>query len=325
MDPDRELSLLKEVIEKQIGALFAAREPRSLYEPMAWVMNAGGKRLRPVLMILSCRSVGGRLEDCLEAALAVEILHAFTLVHDDIMDNDDTRRGVPAVHKKWDDATAILAGDGLVTRAYQVLLGCRGEVREVLQIFTDGLMDLCEGQALDKDFEKQAVVSMPAYREMIRKKTARLIEVSCEIGAVLGGAGPAERQILKNFAADLGEAFQIQDDLLDIISAEDVTGKPRCSDIMESKKTFLSIHFLQNADETQRSGFLRLFGKEDLTSEEAEYILDCFARTGSVEAARREVDFLVKRAIEHIRSLSLASQSRDLLVCLADKLRERVS
>jgi len=234
MDYKAFTSEMKKKIDSEIQELLSDREPFSLYEPMRYILKGGGKRIRPLFVILACQSVGGDISDSLHAAVAVELLHTFTLVHDDIMDHDDLRRGKQTVHKKWDEPTAILAGDGLVTLAYHKLLQTKHpEIQKILQIFTEGLLILCEGQAMDKDFESQETVALSKYIDMIDKKTARLISVSCEIGAILGNAGPTHQEILRKFGASLGRAFQIQDDLLDILYEESVTGKPLGSDVIE--------------------------------------------------------------------------------------------
>jgi geranylgeranyl diphosphate synthase type II len=212
------IQTLRSRIDKELQLLFQDKEPLSLYRPMQYVMDSGGKRIRPLLLLLCGEAVGGSVESCLQASLAVELLHTFTLVHDDIMDHDDLRRGRETVHKKWDESTAILAGDGLVTMAYKTLLKTKHDrLQDVLNLFTDGLLVLCEGQALDKEYETVSKISLEDYNRMIYKKTAKLIEVSCEMGVVLGNGSSAERDILRQFGINLGLAFQIQDDLLDII------------------------------------------------------------------------------------------------------------
>ncbi len=314
------------IVEKEIDRLFMDKEPKSLYEPMAYVMKAPGKRLRPLLVLLSCRAAGGRIEDSLPAAVAVEILHAFTLVHDDIMDHDEKRRGQPTIHKKWDEAVAILAGDGLVTRAFQVLLQSHSAVvPDLLKIFTEGLMDLCEGQAMDKEFESRTQVSLDEYIRMIRKKTARLIEVSCEMGVVLAHADAEVRGRVKEFALSLGEAFQIQDDLMDIEADEKLMGKPRGSDIVQGKKTFLTIHFNQKAGNRQSKEYKDLRKREHLAGEQIERMLELFRDTGSIAAARRRVEELIDTAVESVKRLPGAIFQGEELISLAERVKLRVN
>jgi geranylgeranyl pyrophosphate synthase len=316
---------LKCRIEDEIQKLFRDREPASLYQPMVHLLDGGGKRIRPLLLILSCRAVGGRLEDCIDAALAVEILHTFTLVHDDIMDHDDIRRGRPTVHKKWDEPTAILAGDGLVTLAYQTLLKIKHpRLIAVLKTFTEGLLALCEGQTLDKEFETRNDVSIDAYDEMIGKKTAKLMEVACEIGAILGNGVEEERIALKQFATSLGKAFQIQDDLLDILSEEKVSGKPLGSDLTERKKTYLTIHFLNNATSSEKEHFLRLWGRNSMERRVVLQVKGLFEKVGTFQAAQRAVEGLISTALRNLDLLKSGEAKEDLRR-LVFRIQERIS
>jgi geranylgeranyl pyrophosphate synthase len=310
-------------IDEPIQSLFIGRTPAVLYQPMVYVLGAGGKRIRPLLLALSCQSIGGRLENCLDAAVAVELLHTFTLVHDDIMDHDDLRRGLPTVHKKWDEATAILTGDGLVTAAYASLLRTRHpELFRVLDKFTEGLLVLCEGQALDKAFEIREDVTIDEYFDMIGKKTAKLIEMSCEVGGILGNGTEDETGSLGHFGFNLGSAFQIQDDLLDVVSKDEILGKPVGSDISGRKKTFLSTHFLSRADEPLRNRFRAFWGKSDLSALDVEKIKTLFSQTGTLNAAREAIEHRTRFALgslERIRS----GQSREDLKELALALLNR--
>ncbi len=291
---------------------------------MVYPLEAGGKRIRPVLVILACQAVGGEVKDCLDAALAVELLHTFTLVHDDIMDHDSIRRGRPTVHAKWDESTAILAGDGLVTMAYRVLLRTEHpELISVLQRFTDGLLALCEGQALDKAFEIRDGVSVEEYNGMIEKKTSKLFEVACEIGAILGDGNVEEREALRRFATCFGKAFQIQDDLLDILSEEEISGKPLGSDLIEKKKTYLTIHFLDSASSSKKARFRRLWGKNPIAREDILEIKALFKGVGTFQEARKDVEELLYEALRSLDPLPPGETKEDLRT-LAVKIQERV-
>lgn len=316
---------LRQQINEKIKKLFHNREPVSLYQPMSYLLDAGGKRIRPLLLIFSCQAVGGKVKDCLDAALAVELLHTFTLVHDDIMDNDDIRRGKPTVHKKWDESTAILAGDGLVTMAYQTLLKTNHpELIDVLQRFTHGLLILCEGQALDKEFETREKVTIEAYEEMIEKKTAKLIEVACEIGATLGNGIKQEREALRHFANSLGKAFQIQDDLLDILSEEMVSGKPLGSDLIKKKKTYLTIHFLNHASTEEKKHFQKFWEKETIKRVDIFQIKEIFEKAGTFSAAQQAVDRLISSALKNLDAIKPGDAKEDLKA-LAIRIHERIS
>ena len=313
------------LVDQYLKSLFEDRELKELYEPMAYPVEAGGKRIRPVLCMLSCEAVGGKAETALPAAGALELLHTFTLVHDDIMDHDDMRRGHPTVHKKWDEATAILAGDGLVTLAYHSLLQTRhDDLVSVLKLFTEGLLVLCEGQAMDKAFESMDHVSMEAYETMIDKKTGELIQVSCEMGARLGGGSAEQVEHLRLFGRKLGRAFQIQDDLLDVISETSVTGKPMGSDLKAKKKTRLVIDFLNHAPADQIRAFRSFWEKPDLSNAEIEAIRDLFDSSGILNATRNNFFHLIEQALTHLSAIP-ESGARESLAAYAIKIRDRLS
>jgi geranylgeranyl diphosphate synthase, type II len=317
------LQPLLQSVERPLSVLFRNRSPEGLYEPMAYVLSAGGKRIRPLLLLVSAESVGGSARESLDAALAVELLHTFTLVHDDIMDHDVLRRGRPTVHRRWDEATAILAGDGLVTAAYASLLKTRHpRLPDVLERFTGGLAVLCEGQALDKAYEREESVGLDGYLDMIGKKTAKLIETACAMGGILGGGTEREIGALGDFGSGIGMAFQIQDDLLDLVASEEILGKPVGSDIAERKKTFLTIHFLAAADGTRRDRFRRLWGRRELTADDIGEIRTLFAETGTLDAAVAAVGKATDSALSALSAVRPGPR-RDDLAGLARSLLER--
>ena len=325
MDSSGRIALLRKRIDEEIGLLFKHKQPEGLYEPMEYLLRAGGKRIRPLLVILSCQAVGGKLVDCLDAALGMELIHTFTLVHDDIMDHDNLRRGRPTVHRQWDEPTAILAGDGLVTLAFQTLLRSHHpRILEVLRKFSDGLLVLCEGQALDKKFEVSEDVSIEAYECMIWKKTAKLMEVACESGAILGNGKDEEVSALGRFAGFLGKAFQIQDDLLDLLSDEEVSGKPMGSDLMEKKKTFLTISFLNNASLSEKERFLSLWSKVSVKDGDVLQIRDLFEQSGVFRLAQDRVDAYISSALKSMNS-SWRGHAREDLENLVRQIRVRCS
>ena len=312
-------------VDKEIKKNLLAREPVSLYKPMHYLLEAGGKRIRPVLLMLSCGAVDGKTEDCIKAAAAVELLHTFTLVHDDIMDNDDLRRGMKTVHREWDNATAILAGDGLVTVAYQTLLQTKSNrLKEILECFTDGLLVLCEGQALDKDFEEMDGVTLQQYEDMIGRKTAKLIEVSCLIGGMIGNADIREMEKLQKFSFSLGKAFQIQDDLLDLVSHKDIAGKPMGSDIVAHKKTYLTIYFFKHSAPEDRKKFMTIWGKKKILISDIETVKEIFIKTGTITAAKRRIDQLINQAVDNLHGLK-NSEMRDQLEKVVLKIKKRNS
>ena len=215
--------------------------PYTLFDPLNYIMSGGGKRVRPILVLLSCEAFGGNMDNAIDAAIAVEILHNFTLVHDDIMDNASTRRGKETIHKKWDVNAAILVGDELIGLSYRSLLRSKtSNITGVLKAFTDGVIEVCEGQALDKEFELSADVSIDDYKIMIRKKTAELLRTSSVMGAIIGNADKTGIDSISSYSENIGLAFQIQDDLLDVIADEGEFGKKIGGDILERKKPFFT-------------------------------------------------------------------------------------
>lgn len=312
----------RELINDRLNRVVDKQAPISFYEPVRYVLEAGGKRIRPILVILACKAVGGDQDNCLDAAVAIEILHNFTLVHDDIMDKDDLRRSRETVHKKWDEATAILAGDGLVALAYHYLLKTKTDkISEIANIFTTGIIDLCEGQALDKEFEQRFDLNLEQYMLMIEKKTARLLMISSEIGAIIGGGDPKQIKILSEFSRQLGNAFQIQDDLLDM---ETTTGKTFGSDIKQKKRTILFVHAFNHADQLTRQLLLNLINQPEINDDDILKIRDLFVASGTLNFARQEVDSRIRQAQQVLNQLA-ASESRDDLNMLLQWILERKS
>jgi len=312
----------RNIINERLAKVVVKKTPISFYEPVQYILESEGKRIRPILVILACKAVGGNDACCLDAAIAVEILHNFTLVHDDIMDNDDLRRSKQTVHKKWDEATAILAGDGLVALAYHYLLKTEiAQIKEVCDIFTEGIIELCEGQALDKEFENSFDIDLTQYMVMIEKKTARLLMISTEIGAIIGGGNSTHRKILREFSRQLGLAFQIQDDLLDI---ELTSGKTFGSDIKQKKMTFLLVHALNNANQRIRDQIMKIFHQTEVSQEDILEIRDMLELSGTLKFASQEIDFRINKA-QHLLNKLEPSESRHDLNMLLNWILERKS
>lgn len=303
----------KRLINKRLLQVLEPKSPGILYDPIQYVLESGGKRIRPILLILSCEAVGGNVEECLDAAVAVELLHNFTLVHDDIMDQDDMRRGRPTVHKKWDTDIALLAGDGLVALAYQCLLQTKSSrIHQIATIFTNGIVELCEGQALDREFETRNDVRLNDYINMIEKKTAKLLKVSAKIGALIGEGEKSEVELLGEFGHNLGLAFQIQDDLLDITSDENTLGKTFGSDVMRRKQTYLLIHALTHADIEAKTKLHSLLSTSEILRSQIMEVKSLFEKIGSIEAAQSAIDKYLNSAQKKINALQTVSKKEDL-------------
>jgi geranylgeranyl diphosphate synthase, type II len=302
---------------------FSKRKPRSLYEPSKYIIKGKGKRIRPLLVLLSAKFVGGNFDDAYNAAAAVELLHNFTLVHDDIMDNADKRRGRLTLHTKYDESTAILVGDSLLSIAYEYLLkDCNGNSKLILESFTKGLIEVCEGQSLDKEYESKKRVSLDEYLLMIKKKTASMIKMCCEIGATLGGGNQKAIIGLSKYGLNLGIAFQIQDDLLDIIAEEKKFGKKIGGDLVEGKKTYLFIKALEKSSGKDRNALNKIIQNKGIRITQVEKYKALYQKLDVIEDAKKAINYYNERAL---KSLSVIGEGKDrnILIWLADSLVKR--
>lgn len=300
------------------------RKPASLYEPGSYILNSGGKRLRPLLVLLSAKAVGGKFQNAYNAAASVEMLHNFTLVHDDIMDNADKRRGRLTLHKKYDNNTAILTGDSLLSIAYEYLLkDCNGNAKEVISAFTHGLIEVCEGQSLDTDFELRKNVSLSEYIVMITKKTAAMAEMCCKIGALLGGGTNSQVNALAKYGLNLGIAFQIQDDLLDISANEKEFGKTIGGDLVEGKKTFLFLEALEKAKGEDRQKLLKVIERKGIRKNQVKTYKEIYEKLGVLDDARSEIKSYTQKALRSINVLD--DENKRIFKWLADSLIHRTS
>jgi len=311
-------------IEKILIDAFKNRKPDSLYEPVKYILSSGGKRLRPLLVLLSAKAVGGSFSKVYNASVAVELLHNFTLVHDDIMDNADKRRGRLTLHKKYDENTAILAGDSLLSVAYEYLLkDCNGRTKYVVSAFTKGLVEVCEGQSLDKDFETANNVSIYDYKLMIMKKTAAMSEMCCTIGALLGGGSPKEIKAVSLFGKNIGIAFQIQDDLLDITGVEKEFGKKVGGDLIEGKKTFLFISALSKAKGNERKKLLNVIKNKGIKPSEVNEYKNIYEKLEVIDDSKKEIKSYTDRALTQLKILK-KEEDRKIFQWLADSLIKRI-
>lgn len=289
--------IIDEVITKK---LLVSKRPKILYDSSIYLINAGGKRLRPYLVSKSCEIVGGKKNRAIPFAAALEVLHNFTLVHDDIMDNDDLRRNVQTVHTKWDEPTAITAGDLLCAKVYEAMIkhapngmDC-GIVLSCIERAADAMIAICEGQTHDLSFPKREKVTEDDYLTMVKGKTATLFKVCAEVGGVVGGGSPTQIEALGQFAYDAGIAFQLVDDYLGIVSNREKLGKPVGSDLREGKKTLIIIHALGHAKPDQKEKILKVLGAEDASLEDVEEVNQLLRDTHSL-------DYCIEMAREHTR------------------------
>jgi len=305
------------IINREIGKYLPIREPRGLYEAARHYIKAGGKRLRPVISLISAEALGKDYRKIIPAAIAIETVHNFTLIHDDIMDEDEMRRGVKTVHTMFGVPTAIIAGDTLFSEAFDILTKCdvasENIVRAVRKL-SRVCVEICEGQFMDMSFERRTDVTEEEYIEMVRKKTGVLIGLSASIPAILFGEDKEIEEALWNFGVLAGIGFQIQDDILDIASEK--IGKDWCSDIKEGKMTLIVIKAFENGVE------LESFGKENASKEELERdvkkLVDCGAISYARKKAKEFVD-LAKRNLDVLED----SEAKRWLIEIADFLIER--
>lgn len=305
-----------EVIEDSLGSL----EPEDLYESSAYLNKAGGKKFRPALAVLSCQAVGGDIEKSFKAAGAIELTHTFSLIHDDIMDNDETRRGKPAVHKVWGEPLAILAGDSLFAKSFELLAKSADDnisyqsILDALQVLVDACIKICEGQALDMAFEDTYNVTQDEYMNMIYKKTGALISAATTIGAIMGGASSHEIEALRTYGKQLGVAFQIQDDYIDLTGDESI-GKPVGSDLVEGKKTLMVVYALEKASIEDHDRLIELLEANDESI--IDEAMDILNKYGAINYARSKAYDCVIEAKQSLFILP-ESEAKDALLKLAD-------
>jgi len=323
MNHEQRYLYYKELIDRRLKRFAGQQEPRSLYGPLRYVLKGRGKRIRPLVLLLSCEAVGGKVQDALQAAVAVEILHNFTLVHDDIMDNAASRRGRPTVHTKWDADVAILVGDELLGLAYRALLKTKSRnIQEIAKVFTEGVVEVCEGQAYDKEFETRRAIRVEEYLLMIEKKTAKMVAVAAEIGALIGNGTEASIRALRRYGEHLGRAFQIQDDLLDIVANERELGKAVGGDLVEGKKTLLLLEALRRARGREKEMLQALVRNEGIPRRLVPKYRRIYQQTGAIEAARRRIGHEIAQAKKGLRRLP-SSDATAMLVWLTDLLLHR--
>jgi len=302
-------------------------KPEGLYEPIEYVMSMGGKRLRPVLTLMAYNLYHDDLELSYNPALGIETFHNFTLLHDDIMDNADLRRNMPTVHKKWDENTAILSGDAMMVKAYRHLLKYTGpNFKEILDIFTQTALEVCEGQQYDMNFETIESVSVDDYLEMIRLKTAVLIAASLKIGALAADAHKDDVENLYLAGLNVGMAFQIQDDYLDVFGDVDVFGKSIGGDIVANKKTFLLISAINNAKGDPLVDLNECLSLDKSRSEEKiKRIIDIYEKLNIKKLSQLKMDEYLELAFKYLQKVKVDNSNKIHLVEFAKKLSKRVN
>lgn len=315
-------------LHQTINAYFAnykcKSQPENLYAPVEYALSAGGKRIRPILCLMACEMFGNDYQQAIDAAAGIEIFHNFTLLHDDIMDQALMRRGKPVVHAKWNKNIALLSGDAMSIIAYQHIAKVPVRVHECLEVFSDTALKICEGQQIDMDFETCSNVELAEYLEMIRLKTAVLIACSLKIGAIAGGADSKAANDMYDVGINMGMAFQLQDDYLDVFGNSDVFGKNIGGDIIANKKTYLLISALQMADK-ETKGELVKWMDDSISSpnDKIEAITAIYQRLGIDEACRAEIESFFANANKILQHLPVNSSSKEVLASLILMLETR--
>ncbi len=283
------------MVESTLARQDFDNDPIELYQPISYILNLGGKRLRPAMVLAACDLFEGKVEDALLPALGIEVFHNFSLVHDDIMDDASLRRGKKTVHEKWNTNIAILSGDAMLVKAYQYIAHVdKAVLPAVLKVFSNTALEICEGQQMDMNFEEQAMVPEEDYLEMIRLKTAVLLGVALQIGALIGGAKTKSAASLYDFGINAGLAFQVQDDLLDAFGDPTKVGKKAGGDILQDKKTLLMIY----AAEMDESGLADLRKQALEGSEKVQAYCAFFEKCGARAKAEAKRDALLKDALK---------------------------
>lgn len=302
-----------------------AIEPRNLYEPITYLLDLGGKRIRPVLTLMTSEIFGGDYKGALDAALAVEIFHNFSLVHDDIMDDAPTRRGKSTVHEKWNINTGILSGDVMLIKAYQVLECYEGQLfKDLIHLFSKTAVAVCEGQQYDVDFENREDVALWEYLKMIEFKTAVLLAAAMKMGAMIAGAESNALETIYQFGKNLGIAFQLQDDYLDAFGDPKTFGKQIGGDIIENKKTFLYLQALELANSRQRLELEHLFSIKIKDNEDKiATVKDIFLTSGAAESTKIEIKRYTEKAFELLKDLEISEEHRNILITFGQSLIQR--
>ncbi|MBQ0736235.1 polyprenyl synthetase family protein [Aquimarina celericrescens] len=303
----------------------ATKEPKNLYEPISYILSLGGKRLRPTLVLMAAEIFGGSYKEALDAALAIEVFHNFSLIHDDIMDDAPLRRGKETVHEKWDINTGILSGDAMLINAYQLFENYEGNTfKELAKLFTKTAIEVCEGQQYDIDFETRDDVTIPEYIKMIEYKTAVLVGAAMKMGAIVADASEQSKSSIYDFGRLLGLAFQLQDDYLDAFGDPQTFGKQIGGDIIENKKTFLYLKALEYASKDEQKQLRGLFSlnPEDPT-EKISTVKHLFETTGAKERTRVEIEQYTQKAFSALDDMSISEEKKDLLKLFGSKLMNR--
>lgn len=316
---------LLNIVNSAIDNISLGEKPERLYEPIRYVLSIGGKRLRPVICLMACEMFEGDISIALKPALSLEVFHNFTLLHDDIMDKAEKRRNMDCVHIKWNENVAILSGDAMQIFSYELLKEIPDKyLRESIDLFTKTAMEVCEGQQFDMDFETKTNVTESDYMEMIRLKTAVLLAASLKMGAILAGSSEKDSDLIYEFGINIGMAFQLQDDLLDVYGNCETFGKNIGGDIVTNKKTLLLIKALKNADPETKKELENWIDKKEFRPEDKiKAVKAIFDKTHVKTHCHNEMECHLEKALKSIDSISISENRKQPLINLATDLMNR--
>jgi geranylgeranyl diphosphate synthase type II len=320
-----QLEKYSQALATKLGESVQIKDPVQLYEPLSYIVSLGGKRLRPILTLMSCEFFGSSFEKAMDAALAVELFHNFSLIHDDIMDNAPLRRGEITVHEKWDLNTGILSGDAMLILAYQLFENYKPSLfQELAKLFSKTALQVCEGQQYDVDFETRDDVSLSEYIKMIDYKTAVLVGASMKMGAMVADASLSCQENIYTFGRNLGIAFQLQDDYLDAFGNPENFGKQLGGDIITNKKTILYLLAMERATEAQINELTGLYSiQPENPSDKIKNVMAIFESSGAAELTRKEIVKYTQKANDVLDKIAISSENKKVLRDFGDYLMKR--
>lgn len=319
---------IRKILAERLAHGYFLSNPPTLYQPIEYIMSIGGKRLRPILVLVASEMYGKPASEVLDVAIGIEVFHNFTLLHDDIMDSAPLRRGKETVHVKWDVNTAILSGDTMMVMAYDLIMNNNHQnLHEILRTFNQAAREVCEGQQFDMDFEKKLDVTLEEYMEMIRLKTSVLIAASLKIGALCAGAPKQDLDLLYHFGEKIGLAFQLKDDLLDVYGDTKTFGKETGNDIITNKKTYLLVKCLadSSANPEDRHLLLQWLHEHHKPQEKIKVIKTLYQKYGIEHQTNKAIETLYHQGLEFLRKSSLDEAQKAPLYEITDFLKARIS
>lgn len=319
------VSQYQEFLSEYLNSKLEVKEPRNLYEPIHYILGIGGKRIRPVLTLMSAEIFGTSYKKALSAALAVEVFHNFSLVHDDIMDDAPLRRGSVTVHEKWNTNTAILSGDAMLILAYQYFEYYKPSIfRKLAKLFSTTALQVCEGQQMDVDFEVRQDVTIPEYLKMIEYKTAVLVAAAMKMGAIIAETPKKNGNLIYEFGLNLGIAFQLQDDYLDAFGDPKTFGKQLGGDIIENKKTYLYLKAIEFSSEADKQKLTNLFLTQlEDNSAKITQAKEIFVNSGAAAATQKAIEEYTFKAFETLEKMSIGDEKKQILMSFGENLMGR--